>query len=313
MQSFDRLDFQTDGAHWPLRELSTFVTVDGVRFHVQRAGYGPAILLLHGTGASTHSFRGLIPLLSQRFTVVVPDLPGHGFSEPLPGRPSLQEMSRALGAMLAALEVKPAIAGGHSAGAAVAVKMALEGNIRPEGLVSINGALQPYAGSAGPLFSAVAKALFVNPLAPRLFAFSASRRRVARMLANTGSPLNDEGVQLYATLFRSPGHVASALSMMANWDLHGLQKRLLELDVPLLLIAADGDRAVAPTNARTMAKRARRTQLVRVPRLGHLAHEEDPPAFARMIGAFADEIGVGRGSAALPMGSHDVGRSAQGA
>ena len=78
--SSGELDWDRDGRQWPNREFSRFVLADRVRFHVQVAGSGPVLLLLHGTGASTHSWRKLLPLLHEQFTVVVPDLPGHGFS-----------------------------------------------------------------------------------------------------------------------------------------------------------------------------------------------------------------------------------------
>ena len=66
---------------WPNRTASRYVEAGGLRWHVQSLGdTGPVILLLHGTGAATHSWAGLAPLLATRFRVVAPDLPGHGFS-----------------------------------------------------------------------------------------------------------------------------------------------------------------------------------------------------------------------------------------
>ena len=82
------LDWSSDGAHWPHRQASRFVDAGGCRWHVQAHPGGaaqPVVWLLHGTGAAGHSWRGLVPLLAQRATLVVPDLPGHGFSGPLPG------------------------------------------------------------------------------------------------------------------------------------------------------------------------------------------------------------------------------------
>ena len=64
-----------------------------IRWHVQRMGAGPALLLLHGTGAATHSWRALAPLLAEHFTVVAPDLPGHGFTGP-PGSGGASSASR---------------------------------------------------------------------------------------------------------------------------------------------------------------------------------------------------------------------------
>ncbi len=52
-----------------------------IEWHVQQMGQGPKLLLLHGTAASTHSFRALAPLLAPHFTLLIPDLPGHAFTE----------------------------------------------------------------------------------------------------------------------------------------------------------------------------------------------------------------------------------------
>jgi magnesium chelatase accessory protein len=166
--------------------------------------------------------------------------------------------------------------------------MALSAMIDPVGIVSINGALRPYRGAAGPLFSAMAKALFVNPLTPRVFAWTADRPgRVERLIANTGSHLDARGIELYRRLFRRPGHVAGALGMMANWDLGDLQRDLPRLRAMLLLVAADGDRAVPPAGAEAVARRVPGSTVERVARLGHLAHEEDPQAFANIVRRFA--------------------------
>jgi magnesium chelatase accessory protein len=61
------LDWAKDGADWPNREASRFVDAAGMRWHVQVMGQGPVLLLLHGTGASTHSWRDVMPLLRAPF------------------------------------------------------------------------------------------------------------------------------------------------------------------------------------------------------------------------------------------------------
>ena len=101
-----------------------------MRWHVQVMGSGPPLLLLHGTGAATHSWRDLMPMLAQDFTVIAPDLPGHGFTE-TPGGDglSLRGMARELAALLGALGLQPALAVGHSAGAAIAIRMRLDGRL----------------------------------------------------------------------------------------------------------------------------------------------------------------------------------------
>ncbi len=72
-----------------------------IRWHVQRMGEGPPLLLIHGTGAATHSWRGLMPMLARHFTVIAPDLPGHGFTQSPPAhRLSLPGMASDLSQLL---------------------------------------------------------------------------------------------------------------------------------------------------------------------------------------------------------------------
>ena len=308
MFGFSQPDFRTDGRDWPHRDWSRFHDAGGLRWHVQRHGAGPVCLLLHGTAASTHSWRGLAPLLCEHFTVVAPDLPGHGFTAALRGaRPTLGTMARLVASLCGRLGLAPELVVGHSAGAAIALRMALDGSIAPAGIVSLNGALRPFRGAAGPLSSAIAKALFVNPLAPRVFARGArNRQRVERLLQNVGSTVDDTGIDLYQRLFQSPGHVAGALAMMAHWDLSSLTDEIARLRPQLLLVATDGDRAVPPADAAVIARLTPRATLTRLPRLGHLAHEEDPAAIAGLVEAFAAEIGVLRPEGPADDASGDV-------
>lgn len=283
--------WEQEGRDWPNRQFSQFLEAGGLRWHVQRMGSGPRLLLLHGTGASTHSWRALAPLLAEHFTVLAPDLPGHGFTKAASfHRLSLPEMSRLLNALLQSLEFEPALAVGHSAGAAILIRMTLDGRIAPRALVSLNGALQPFRGLASKLFPTAAKLLFLNPLTPRLFAKSAEDlRRVEKLIGDTGSRLDPVGLNFYARLFRKPGHVAGTLSMMANWDLAPLTSELPRLKVPLLLVAGGADRAVPPKDAYRLAAVLPNARVVSLPGLGHLAHEERPEVIARLIVDLARE------------------------
>ena len=135
---YPALDWQALQAQWPHSAHSRFVQAGGLRWHVQVMGQGPALLMLHGTGASTHSFRDLLPLLATHHEVLAPDLPGHGFSSRPedPEAMSLPGMAQALSAMLAQQNFKPALAVGHSAGAALLLRLAIDGVITPRGIVS---------------------------------------------------------------------------------------------------------------------------------------------------------------------------------
>ena len=285
----DRRGWQRDGRDWPNREASRFVRAAGLMWHVQVMGTGPVLLLAHGTGAATHSWRTLAPLLAQHFTIVAPDLPGHGFTEaPGTARLSLPGMAKSLHGLLRALNMRPALAVGHSAGAAILVRMALDGQIAPHGLVSLNGAFLPLEGVPGQIFSPLAKLLVGLPLLPQLFAWRAkSDAAVRQILEGTGSRIDAQGIALYGRMIRNPAHAAAALGMMAQWDLHPLLRDLNHLRVPLLLVVGENDRAGPPAQAARVGSIVPEAAVVTMPGLGHLAHEERPNEAAALIIDFA--------------------------
>jgi magnesium chelatase accessory protein len=293
--SGDRPDWARDGADWPNREASRFVEAGGLRWHLQEMGAvdAPPLLLLHGTGAATHSWRGLAPLLAEKFRVIAPDLPGHGFTDPLPaGRLSLPGMARAVGELLRALGVNPVLVAGHSAGAAVLVRLCLDGGAAPGLLVALNGALTPFPGLASVLFPSLARMLFLNPVTPRIFAWSADRPAVERLIRGTGSRLDAQGLELYRRLFRYPAHVAGALGMMANWDLAALDRDLRRLTTRTLLVVGGDDKAIAPETAFALKDRMPNARVELLRNLGHLAHEEAPDKVAAIILGEALAAGV---------------------
>lgn len=289
-----RLSFEVDGATWPNRAASRFVDAAGFRWHVQTMGQGPVALLVHGTGAATHSWRELAPLLSRRFTVIAPDLPGHGFTDsPASSRLSLTGMARDLAALCRALDVKPEIAIGHSAGAAILARMALDGLIDPKLIVSLNGAFLPFGGVAAQFFSPLAKAMTLNPVVPRIFAWRGrAPAAVHRLIEGTGSRIDADGERCYGKLVGNAGHVAAALQMMANWNLAPLVQDLPKLKPALLLVAASNDKAIPPEVARRVHTLAPHSEVRLMPALGHLAHEEQPDSVASIILDAATASGV---------------------
>ena len=274
----DRPRWDVEGRDWPNRDASRFVDAAGLRWHVQVAGAGPVLLLLHGTGAATHSWREMMPLLAERFTVVAPDLPGHGFTTGRPaGGLTMPAMARALGGLLTALDIAPTAIIGHSAGAAIAIRMAIDGHAQPRAIVGLGAALMPFPGLAARLFPALAKLLFVNPIAPLLLARMArGSGEVARFLPRaTGSRIDARGVELYARLLGCPGQIAAAITMMAEWDLDRFATDLPRVTARTLLIHGERDTAIPEASVRDAAARIPQAQVVVTPG-GHLMHEEHP-------------------------------------
>jgi magnesium chelatase accessory protein len=282
----DRLIWERDGRDWPNRAFSRFVSAGGLRWHVQMMGEGPVVLLMHGTGASTHSFRKLAPLLAPHSSIVAADLPGHGFTDAPSSSVgySLPGVAHGLAALLQVLNLKPALAVGHSAGAAVAVRMTLDSSITPAAVISLNGALLPFPGPAHDLFGPVARLLASSSLSARAFSLLAgSRPSVERVLRSTGSRIDPEGVRLYARLAGNPGHVHAALALMANWDLRPLARDLPHLSSRLILLTGSQDGMVPPAESYRVRALVRKAELVSLHGLGHLAHEERPDDVAALL------------------------------
>ncbi len=281
-----RLTWERDGRDWPHRESSRFVQAGGLRWHVQVMGAGPVVLLIHGTGSATHSWRDVSPRLAQRFTVVAPDLPGHGFTA-APAASSgyaLPGVARGIAALLTELRLSPALSVGHSAGAAVAIRMCLDGATTPRAVVSLNGALLPFPAMTNDIFGPAAKFLASSSLAARAVTFFAGAQpSVDRLLRSTGSRIDPAGSRLYARLVANSGHVQGALALMANWDLRPLVRDMPGLATRLVLITGSSDGMVPSGEAYRVRALVPKAELISLRGLGHLAHEEQPDEIVKLL------------------------------
>jgi magnesium chelatase accessory protein len=268
---------------WPNRRFSRIRRGPVHEWHYQSMGKsGPGVLLLHGAGGSVHSYRDLLPILARETRVLAPDLPGHGFTRlGAQRRSDLTHMAQDLASLCGALDFRPRAIIGHSAGAAIALKMAM--GLPEMKLICINPALQNFDGVAGVLFPAMARVLAAVPFTARLFSgASSSPDRVRRLIASTGSTLDDAGLELYRRLIAREEHVSGTLAMMAQWSLGGLLEQLPEIDADTLFIVGGGDRTVPPRVAEAAAERMPHARLHRMEGFGHLVHEEAPEEVAEL-------------------------------
>lgn len=244
------------------------------RWHVQQAGKGDDILLIHGAGGATQSWRHVFPLLAKTHRVIAVDLPGQGFSQSgAQRRFGLDDMAEDLLALIRHMGWQPTHVIGHSAGAAIALAM-VDMGLRTR-VTGINAALGNFKGVAGWLFPVLAKALAATPLSANLFATTATPRKVHNLIKGTGSTLDPAGEALYLKLCQDIGHVDATLSMMAQWSLDGLLGRLPQIDTPVHFLIAENDKAVPPKTSDDAAARMPQARVTRLANLGHLAHEED--------------------------------------
>lgn len=277
---------------WPLRDHSDTVACPPHRWHVQTLGTGPTVLLLHGAGGATHSWRHLAPLLAPHYRLVMPDLPGQGFTrQGNRSRLGLDGMAEDTIKLLHQMGESPQAIIGHSAGAAIALRMAETLPLRA--VIGINAALGQFEGIAGVIFPAIARALALIPFIPTAFArLSGTPQRVAALIDSTGSRIDPHGFDLYRRLVATPSHVDGTLAMMSQWRLQGLLSRLPSLQTPTLLIAAEDDRTVPADVSARAASRMPHARLLRLPEGGHLVYESHAQTIADAAMAFLTETGV---------------------
>lgn len=282
------MDWTRHKDDWPHAGTSRFVLCKPHKWHVQEAGSGPLLLLLHGAGGGTQSFRHLTPLLTPHYRVVAIDLPGQGFTRlGAQARCGLETMAEDIASLCVQEGWRPRAIIGHSAGAAVAFDLAERLPAPAPHVIGINAALSRFKGVAGVLFPFMAKALAMMPGVAGLFtASNGNPRSVQRLIDGTGSKLPPDELRHYSALVSDRGHVNATLQMMAQWELGPLLERLPRSGLHGLLIAATHDRAVPATVSRDMAAQITHVGYAELPELGHLAHEEAPETVAALILAY---------------------------
>lgn len=282
-------------------EDSRFADVDGVRTHYKTAGSEQApvaVILLHGFGASTFSWRDQLPLMGDRAYTVAYDRPPFGLTQrPLPGQwsgPSPYSPERNVDQLIAlmdALAIDRAVLVAHSAGAVVAVNAAASHPDRVQALVLEAPALAE-ARATPVLASALLRTPQMRRVGPLL----------ARRIANGGAE------DFIRSAYHDPEFVDDEvlagyrLPLSAdNWD-KGLWELvaapretspldvLESLDVPTLVIAGREDTFVPWENSRAVASAIRGAQLKSFDETGHLPHEEQPEQFANEVYRFLDSL-----------------------
>ena len=269
---------------WPHAEHSHFIVSKPHKWHVQNYGSGKVVVLIHGAGGSSHSWHQLGSILAENYQIIAIDLPGQGFTKlGAINRCGLDEMAEDLNRVLTQMDISPYAIIGHSAGGVVALRLAeLLGEPIP--IVGINPALSNFKGPAGFFFPLIAKTLAALPMVASLFtASSGNEKSVKRLIEGTGSTLSPNELSYYQSLISSRSHVNATLSMMAQWKLDPILGRLNDHVSRCLFLVGENDKAVPPETSREAAGKMRHAQVISLPDLGHLAHEEDPRLVASKI------------------------------
>ncbi len=261
------------------------MTVAGLRWHVQRAGSGPTIVLVHGTAGATHTWRALFPLLTPWADVITFDLPGHGFTTGATAEHlSLVGMATAVHTLLDALAVsRPVIGVGHSAGAAVLLQLASTREFAPRSIIGVNSAL----------VSVNALGQMLLPISRELFDIDAARAGIAAMLRNgvlsrlmmrtTGTPLDVAQEARYVDMLTDETRVGAVLRMISRWDQQALQAHFPALQIPITLVHSSNEPWVPFSDLLDATRALPMRTVIDLAPAGHLIPDEKPQVLADII------------------------------
>jgi pimeloyl-ACP methyl ester carboxylesterase len=233
-------------------------------------GSGPPMVLLHGAGDQAGAWARVVGGLVGDHRLIIPDLPGHGGSDPADGPIHMSELLDGVSGLLdACCADQPVVLVGNSLGAWLGFLYALDHPERVARLVAVNG---------GPL---------LNP-DPRVNIFPATRdeaRETMRALMGPASPAVP-GYVLDDIVRRSAGGPAARFASTAD-ELGGylLDGRLGEITVPVELLWGDADRLLTLDYAQRVADGLERARLQPIAGCGHVPHRECPIDFLEALEA----------------------------
>jgi pimeloyl-ACP methyl ester carboxylesterase len=266
--------------------------VHGYRRAFVHVGEGPALLLIHGIGDSSDTWRNIIPELARDHRVIAPDLLGHGRSDKPRGDYSVAAYANAMRDLLSVLDVERATVVGHSLGGGVAMQFAYQYPERCErlALVSTGGVshevhpvLRLAATPAADLFLPLLR------LAPARFVGMTSVRIMELLQTDLGRD-SEHLLRMFESLPDATARRAFVRTIRAVVDWRGqaitmLDRCYLTRGMPTLLVWGQHD-AVIPVHHGKIAHAAMPSSRLEVfPDAGHFPHHSDP---ARFVAALRD-------------------------
>jgi pimeloyl-ACP methyl ester carboxylesterase len=282
-----------------VRRESTFcvryVTIHGYRRAYVKAGSGPALLLIHGIGDSSDTWRPVVGLLAEHYTVIAPDLLGHGRSEKPRADYSVAGFANGMRDLLTVLEVDRATVVGHSLGGGVAAQFAYQFPDRCERLVLVG------SGGVGRTVSPLLRVAAVPGievlmpllgLPPVRFA----SRLGAGLLRVFDTALGRDAEEILAVFDALPNTEARMVilrTLRSSVDWHGqaitmVDRAYLAEGVPTLIVWGRRDAIIPLGHGRLIHTVMPGSEFEVFDEAGHFPHHTDPARFVRVLREFIE-------------------------
>jgi pimeloyl-ACP methyl ester carboxylesterase len=263
----------------------------GTRIRYLAGGSGPPIVLVHGLGGAAANWRLVAPALAERHRVLVPDLPGHGGSEPLGAVSSLEPFAEAMLAVAEAEEAVPAPWVGHSLGGLVSLRAAAS---RPEAVTGI--VLAAAAGiSSGSRIGKLTVTLIGVARPGKMLGRrrrQVSRSRVGRTLAFGWWGVADPAAldpEMAESFLAGPTRHTDTLTAGKALVVSDPREDLHRVTCPILCLWGTNDNWVPLADGIEYARRLR-APLRTIADCGHLLIGERPDAVLRAVNEFVERL-----------------------
>lgn len=271
----------------------SFLDIHGKRRAFVKTGSGPAILLLHGLGADHTTWAPVIEPLAQRYTVIAPDLLGHGQSDKPRADYTLGGYANGMRDLLTVLGIKRVTVVGHSFGGGVAMQFAYQYPERTDRIALVApGGLGP---EVTPLIRAISTPGFEQLMA--LLTLPVVRHvnsTALRLLAAAGTSHTrdlDEVADIYET-FKDPQaraairHVVRAVVDWRGQVVTMSDRAYLTASMPMCVVWGEDDRVIPVRHAYNAGALAPEARIELVPDAGHFPHKDHPQRFVRILDQF---------------------------
>lgn len=274
-----------------------FRTIHGYRRAFRIAGSGPAILLIHGIGDNSCTWDTVQTKLAQRFTVIAPDLLGHGKSDKPRADYSIAAYANGMRDLLSVLEIDRVTVLGHSLGGGVAMQFCYQFPQLVDRLVlvatgGVTKDVHPMLRCASLPMGSEALALLRMPLA--LTVVQTAGRIVGTALGKRGLARDlPDVLRILAELPEPTASSAFSRTLRAVVDWRGqvitmLDRCYLTKSVPVQLIWGDEDSVIPVTHAEMAHAAMPGSQLEIFNHSGHFPFHDDPDRFVEVVGRFID-------------------------
>lgn len=278
---------------WPNQFLSREVKTGDLSWHVQVGGNSPKhLLLLHGTGSSAHTWGSMLTELSKDYTVIAPDLPGHGFTKSTGKKSlSLDDLALKLVDLRKALKIDYFdYIIGHSAGATLALAYALSAE-QPKKIIGLNPSLialpSLYHQFIAPLINPIVTSSFFTAVLSDLLPHT---KIIDGLLDSTKTNLTSEKRARYKTLFKSADHLNGSVSFMAETDIARLLEKCKSIQSQLTFIVTEDDGWIPIQNLRDVMQTYFKTAEIVELKGGHLFHEGNEELALKLVQDFLSNV-----------------------